>query len=89
MRPLLTILAIIAVWFTYINWRISENFAESMHECRRIIQEAQAGFVHEMDARGTLEREAAHRVAEQMQQQALNRQWSDQVKLQRMNNWPR
>jgi hypothetical protein len=89
MRSLLTILAIIMVWFTYINWRISENFAASMYECRRIIQEAQTGFVHEMDARAVLEREAAHRVAEQMQQQELNRQWSDQVKLQRMNNWPR
>lgn len=89
MRPLLTILAIIAVWFTYINWRISENFAASMHECRRIIQEAQAGFVREMVVRAILERESAHRVVEQMQQQELNRQWSDKGKPPSMNNWPR
>jgi hypothetical protein len=89
MRPLLTILAIIAVWFTYINWRISENFAASMHECERIIQEAQAGFVHEMDVRAILEREAAHRVAEQLQQQELNRQYSDKGKAPPMNSWPR
>ncbi|HET6887798.1 MAG TPA: hypothetical protein VFH87_07725 [Candidatus Udaeobacter sp.] len=89
MRSLLTILVIIAVWFTYTNWRISENFAASMHECRRIIQEGKAGFVHEMDSRAIAESKTAHRVAEQMQQQALNRQWSDQVKLAPMNNWPR
>jgi hypothetical protein len=60
-----------------------------MHECRRIIQEAQAGFVHEMEVRAILEREAAHRVVEQMQQQESNRLWSDKGKLQPMNNWPR
>jgi hypothetical protein len=89
MKPLLTILAIIAVWFTYINWRISENFDASIHETERIINAAQAGFVHEMEVRAILEREAAHRVAEQTQQQELNRQSSNKAKFPPMNNWPR
>jgi len=89
MRPLLTILAIIAVWFTYINWRISENFNANIHETERIIRAAQAGFVHEMEVRAILEREAAHRVAGEMQQQESNRQWSNKAKLPPMNNWPR
>ena len=89
MRPLLTILAIIAVWFTYINWRISENFNANIHETERIIKTAQAGFVHEMEVRAILEKGAAHRVTEQTQQQALNRQWSDKTKAPPMNNWPR
>jgi hypothetical protein len=88
MKTLLTILALIAVWFTYINWRISENFDASIHETERIIKAAQAGLVHEMEVRAILEREAAHRVAEQTQQQVLNREWSNKTKAPPMNNWP-
>jgi hypothetical protein len=89
MKTVLTILALIAVWFTYINWRIGENFDAGIHETERIIKAAQTGFVHEMEVRAILEREAAHCVAEQTQQQALNRQWSDKTKAPPMNNWPR
>jgi len=89
MKTLLTILALIAVWFTYINWRISENFDSSIHETERIIKAAQTGFVHEMEVRAILQRNAAYRITEQTQQQELNRQWSVKAKLSPMNNWPR